>query len=330
MIDLTKHKKILFVRLGKIGDLIITSSAIEALKLKYPKLEISLLTLAKNKEVLIYNSNIDNLFLTNKNITLYFKALKLRGHKYDLLIDLNDDPSSTSVILRKLIKAGYSAGFDFKENDKPDISVEQPSKNNSHIIERIKALFVKLDEGFEDIDFHPKIYLGEKERTEIFKQLKKEKGSSKVISLNISAGAPIRYWSVVNWINLLKRMIEDYPSLKFLILTTQKDKKIKERICESVDKKYLIPQNSYSFQHYASYICYSDILITPDTAAVHIASAFDVPVIALYPNYEWNFVSWQPLSKIYRSLQSKSEVIKDISVEEVYNSFKYILTEIEK
>ena len=330
MIDLTGNKKILIVRLGKIGDIIIASGAIEILKNKFPDAEISLLTLKKNKEVLEYNSDINHLYLTNKGLSLYPKLFLLRKFKYDVLIDLNDDSSKTSILIRKLINTKITVGFDFNEDYKPDIAVTQSSKNKTHIIERIKLLLASLNTGLDEIELRPKLYLGESEKREVIEQLEQYKDNSKILAINISAGAPIRYWTADKWIALIGKISNSFDDWKFIILSTKKDKGIKNSICSTIQKERLIPQKFYSFQHYASYICYSDILLTPDTAAVHIASALNVPVIALYPNHEWNFVSWQPLSKNYRAIRSNIESINNISVNEVYNAFKDILSEIKK
>jgi ADP-heptose:LPS heptosyltransferase len=54
---------------------------------------------------------------------------------------------------------------------------------------------------------------------------------------------------------------------------------------------------------------------------VHIGSAFNKPIIAMYPNYKWNFVSWQPLSTKFKAIRSKTNFINSISVDEVADSF---------
>ncbi|HRP93140.1 MAG TPA: hypothetical protein PLH53_09615, partial [Ignavibacteriaceae bacterium] len=112
MIDLS-NKKVLIVRLGKIGDIIISSFVFEVLKKRFPEIEISLLTLESNREVLKYNTDIDHLILSKKNISIYFQLLSLRKIFFDLVIDLNDDPSTTSSAIRKIIKAKRIVGFNF-------------------------------------------------------------------------------------------------------------------------------------------------------------------------------------------------------------------------
>ena len=88
-----------------------------------------------------------------------------------------------------------------------------------------------------------------------------------------------------------------------------------------VKKELLINQIYKSFHHFASYIYNSDFIISPDTAAVHIASAFNKPIVAIYPDYEWNYVSWQPLSDKFIAIKSKNNLINSVSVDEVYDAF---------
>jgi ADP-heptose:LPS heptosyltransferase len=99
------------------------------------------------------------------------------------------------------------------------------------------------------------------------------------------------------------------------------DEHLRKQISKKVTNKLLINQINKSFHHFASYIYNSDFLISPDTAAVHIASAFNKPVVAIYPDYEWNFISWGPLSEKFIAVKSKSNLINSVSVDEVYRAF---------
>ena len=319
MIDLS-NKKVLIVRLGKIGDIIISSFIFEVLKKRFPGIDITLFTLQSNQEVLKYNSDIDHLILAKKNLYLYPKLLSLKNIFYDLVIDLNDDPSTTSSIIRKIIKAHRIVGFNFTTSNSPDL-FPQPPKDKTHIIDRISYLLNELGIKLSKNDIHPKLYLGSKENVDVENQLNEYNKLNKIVALNLSAGAEIRYWQIENWIELINRIHLEIPEIKFLPLNTAEDDYLRNNIFEQVNKELLINQIYKSFHHFASYIYNSDFLISPDTAAVHIASAFNKPVVAIYPNYEWNYVSWQPLSDKFITIKSKSNLINSVSVDEVYNAF---------
>ena len=320
MIDL-QNKKVLIVRLGKIGDIIVASFVFEVLKKKYPGIEISLLTLKTNEKVLKHNNDIDHLIFAKKNLSIYFTLLSLRKRSFDLVIDLNDDPSTTSKIVRKIIGAKRIVGFSFSENAVTNDTFQRPPKDKTHIIYRIKYLLNELGISLNDEEVHPKLYLGSKEYSDVVNQFNDIKKEKKVIALNLSAGAEIRYWKTDNWLELIRKISEKHNDVIFITLSTENDKHIKEEISKIIENDLIIEQTYYSFHHYASYIYSCDLLISPDTAAVHIGSAFNKPIIAMYPNYEWNFVSWQPLSTKFKAIKSKTNFINSISVDEVADSF---------
>ncbi len=319
MIDLS-NKKVLIVRLGKIGDIIISSFVFKVLKKRFPEIEISLLTLESNREVLKYNTDIDHLILSKKNFSIYFHLLSLRKIFFDLAIDLNDDPSTTSNAIRKIIKAKRIVGFNFSAKESPDL-FPQPPKDKTHIIERISFLMNELGINLNKNEIHPKLYLGSKENCDVEKQLINYKTQNKIIALNLSAGAEIRYWKIEYWIELINLIHTKLPDVRFLPLSTDKDEHLRFKIFEKVSINILIDQKFKSFHHFASYIYNSDYLISPDTSAVHIASAFNKPMVAIYPDYEWNFISWKPLSNNFKAIKSKSNFINSVSVDEVLNSF---------
>ena len=87
MIDLSGEKRILIIRLGKIGDLIIASSVFYAWKKTFPQSQITLVTLKRNKDVLKYNRDLDKTFFVKNRLLLIFQILKLRLEKFDPSFD---------------------------------------------------------------------------------------------------------------------------------------------------------------------------------------------------------------------------------------------------
>lgn len=327
-IDFQKISKILIVRLGKIGDLVVTSFVFEIFKNKFPKIEIHLLTLPSNKEVIKYNPNLTKVFYSKKNLSLYFKLFSIRKEKYDMMLDFNDNPSSTSAMLFRYAKARIKAGYDFtKYNRVINFKIKPLRKENTHIIERMKNFLMQLGLHVEENLIKPFFYLGSDVLAEVRTELMPAENQH-LIMINLSAGAKIRYWSDEKWISLISLIQANNNNFSIILLSTEEDFIHKEKIATTLKLKIYNQGMFTSIQHFAAYIQCAKLLITPDTSAVHIASAFGIPTIALFPNPEWNFVSWQPYRVANRVIKSSTENVNDISVEEVFSKFKSLINEI--
>jgi ADP-heptose:LPS heptosyltransferase len=199
-------------------------------------------------------------------------------------------------------------------------------KNESHIIERTKDFLHQMGIPIDDQKVKPFFYLNPL----VYSEIKNQKQHfEKIIAINLSAGADIRYWEKDKWIELLELILKEYQNFNILLLSVQKDEALRKEIYSNFNQTQIQSINNLTIQHFASYIKISNILITPDTSAVHIASAFGIPTIAMYPNYDSNFVSWQPFKIPYRSIKSGTESVKQISIDVVFGAFQSLVKEIE-
>lgn len=330
--NLGEFKNILILHLGKIGDLVISSFVFSTIKRNLPDSRIYLITLKKNKDILKYNPHIDHIIYVNKNFLSLLKSLKFLSKSFDLMIDLNDNPSTTSAIFLKYTKSRFKAGFNFtKQGQYLNLSVTQPDKNTTHLIERYAELIKSCGFYLDEDKIKPEIYIGEKElkETELFLIFAGE--NSFFCSINLSAGAKIRYYPTEKWIMLIKEISNRFSNVKFLLLYQPSDKKIAIEILSRLTNEasiILLPKMNLQFLSAA--IKLSKILITPDTSAVHIASALGIPTIALFPNYEWNVVSFAPYKIKSVILKSNSENISDINEQDILDAFRNMYQELSR
>lgn len=328
-INFNSIKNILILRIGKIGDIIISSFVFRALKETNPNLQLELITLKKNKDVLRCNPFLDKIYFVNKNLFSLIKILPLCFKFFDLVIDLNDNPSTTSMVLLAVLNSREKLGFNFEKQKKfLTLKIEQPDKNKTHLVERYSFLLTSIGLQINPDIVKPELFIDVQIDNSVKENFRSIKTINKIISINISASAEIRKYPAENWIELINLLKSKFPKLKFLILSDKTDKKDAEMIINSIEKEFLIFSEGSSFQHFASKIKNSDLLITPDTSAVHIASAFQIPVIALYPNVNWNFVSFAPYKTKFRAIKSSSEEIKKISIQEIVDAFESLIKEL--
>lgn len=98
--------RILIIRLSSIGDVILTTPILKKIKEKNPKIIIDFMVLAKFKEAITGNPNIDNLIIFEKekhdgikNMIKFTKELK--ENNYDYVFDLHS--KVRSITLTKLL-----------------------------------------------------------------------------------------------------------------------------------------------------------------------------------------------------------------------------------
>lgn len=81
--------KILVVRFSSIGDIVLTSSVVRALKTQLPEAEIHFLTKDKFKDLVAFDPNISKVFTIEKDIGE--RISELNAERYDHLIDLHNN-----------------------------------------------------------------------------------------------------------------------------------------------------------------------------------------------------------------------------------------------
>jgi ADP-heptose:LPS heptosyltransferase len=315
-------KKILVVQIGKIGDMVLTTPLFSKLKELFPNSYLTVLASPVNAEIPIAHKSVDEILVYNKNIPNILALLfKLRRNKYDLWIDSKKEYSSTSAFLLRIANPRKSAGFNSQKKIF-DINLNDylSSDNAEHYIDINLAILKYFGADYSQ-DIKPNLSIPIKIENDIKLRINYIKGG--FILMNISSGNLDRYWNRDNWIDVIEHL-----KLKSPIIITGDDRD--EELLESI-YLYCKGRNMYyiktgSILEFAALIKESCLLITPDTSAVHFASAFDIPIIALYNNVDWNLKRFAPLSTINKVLVSNnSNSINSIEVNEVIKSAEEIL-----
>jgi len=317
-------RRVAVVCIGKIGDMIVSNFTIRKVRTTFPKAEILLVTLERSRDLLRYETSADRIRFFRKGLDIIPLLADVRRFRADLLLDLNDNPSTTSTWLARFGGARTTVGFAFESNRKfLSIAVERPADETMHIIQRRKRIMEATGVRFEQHELIPLIAIGESEKAEVSKELAETlPGKTSLIAVNLSAGSPSRYWAIENWCELLLSIHQEHEELAFLLLCSPEDDHLARKVAASLPGHSVLLPRYRTFHHFAAYIASADLLISPDTSAIHIASAESVPVLGLYPAVEWNFWSWQPVNTIYRAMRPTQGLVSDIGTNEVLNAFR--------
>lgn len=293
--------KILINQLGRIGDLILITPAFSELKKQFPNAEIYLNAGDKNYQAVIDNPNLSGIFVYHKGIKGILSLIsQIRKHKFDYYLDPKDHKSTESGLLSKIVKSKVKIGCK-NPSAKFDIDINEiRDKEDIHFTDVVLA-GVKYIVGkeYRKLDFNqtpkPDLYTNSKSE-ECLQKFLKEYEIKDYLLINISASNSNKMWILGRWYEFISYLIEhNYinENLKLIVCSAPS---------ESIDAKSLVSnfhQNVYYFQSrnindIFSLVNKAKLLISPDTSVVHIAAAFDTPIIGLYSGNHIFFDKFKP------------------------------------
>lgn len=316
-----------------LGELIASTSLYRAIKEKFPKSD---LVVVVNDDSLtqINNHLIDEFFVVERrklfNPIYFFSILQKIKEEFDLTIvpNLGENFMVSDYIARfsnSKIRVGTKS-LDGKNNPtsfcfdtKIDLNFSKHPDTN--ISERVLETARPI--GFDTSDLSTKIIVKdiviEKAKEKLF-QIKKDQKTF-LVGLNISSEDTANNWSLKKIIELVKKIKQEFNCSVYLF-GDERNETINIFKKESSIPFLLIENKSIS--EIAAVISLSDIFITVDSTLMHIAGTTTTPQISLFG--KTNPFNFAPCGKNKIFLR-KSDLIDDISVEDVFDVCRILLTE---
>lgn len=322
-------QKILFIRLNKIGDALVATPLLHKIK---SELRCIIYVLADKKNYFVFESNpcVDKVIIHCKSVRGIFEAIRfVSREKIDTVVDLHDDVSTTVSFIVALSKA--SNKFALEKENKKIFTGTVPRLNpiSSHVVYRIleigRLFGINIpSQGNKDITIH---YYPKEEaikNTEQYIQ-KRFRENKFLVGVNISAGSKSRFWGVQNY-RLLLNFLSEYDVYS-LVLCSPADLYLANEITSRILSGNREVPFFYSptFDDFASIMSKLNLLFTPDTAAIHLASINRLPVFGIYVQYKTENLIWSPLNSDFEYIKTKEATLKNIGFDEVIEKFKPFL-----
>ncbi len=316
--------KVLFLRLQRIGDLLMTMPLFYVLKRHFPNIVIDLLLGESNAHILASEHTIRKQLIYKRHPQAIFRLLKeLRQEQYDFLIDPTEESSTTATLFSLLGKARCTVGFE-KENDFIyNIKVPLPSQSQYHFVDRLARILTvfDIDPTNEDLRLRYEVLAANKTFAEEFMNKAGLKDRRK-LGINISAGSEARSWGVEKFGALIETVEKQFPSFGVVLLCTPQDIARAETIQRRCPQTVLAPVD---FHRFAALIETLDILLTPDTSAVHLAAAFNIPSVVLHVQDKPHMMPWTPYRTRSEAVITHHSDLSALSVEEVLAAIKRLI-----
>lgn len=259
----------MIIRFSSIGDIVLTTPIVRALKQQIPNVEIHYLTKASFAGILEANPYIDKIHCFKDKLKEVIPILK--EENFDCIIDLHKNLRSSLVKLQ-LRKRAYT--FDklnfekwlivnFKINLLPKI----------HIVDRyfgaVKALGVKKDG--KGLDY----FIPEGDEFDL-KQLPKTHQNG-FVAMVIGAKHATKQLPFEKLLNTCKKI--DFP---MVLLGGPDEVTTAQRLCDKLDDHIYNAVGAMNLHESASILKKSKLVVSYDTGLMHIASAFDKDIVSIW------------------------------------------------
>ncbi|HQY50758.1 MAG TPA: glycosyltransferase family 9 protein [Ignavibacteria bacterium] len=287
-------ESIVVIQIGKIGDMILTTPLFSQIKKLFPKSELIVLASEKNHFLADTHNSVDKVLIFKKNLSGVRSFLSLRSSVLKYWIDSKNMYSKTAALLVKNSKPECSLGFNFEEEVFTKSLNEFTFGEHAIDINLSPINFFNNSQDNFSKSVRPEINIPEKDKVNMREKIGRV-SKSKNILVNYSAGSENRYLNTDIWIEALNNLSLNNNE-KLFITGLAEDEKVIEKIVRRVKNNKLRFVMADNFFEFAAAIEMSDIVITSDTSAVHVCSAYNKPILAFYPDVKWNYEKFKPLS----------------------------------
>lgn len=284
---MSRKSKILVIRLSSIGDIVLTTPVIRCLKLQL-NAEVDFLTKSRYKQILISNPNINRILVFGE-----VSNESLRSHNYDYVIDLQNN--FRTLMMRLSLPFKYYA---FPKNNFKRLLLIYFGINilNDHIVDRYFKAVQRLS-----------VY-NDNEGVDYITRTVSNKGfdlDQDYICWSLGGSyenKKLSYKQIFNAISKLK--------IPVLLIGGLAEKEISNKIVSNINRKNIFDLcGEISIDESAYYMQNSKLNLTNDTGMMHIASAFNVPIISFWgcTRPELGFAPYLPNASSVNIIPSKSD-----------------------
>ncbi len=275
-------RRILVRGVNWIGDAVMTTPALAALRHQYPQAEIVMLANPLVAELFRFHPSVDRVMVFDKKRThrglggLWTMAAELRAEKFDLAVLLQNaiEAALLSFVARIPRRAGYTTdGRRLLLNYPVPVTADDRRLHHTeYYLQLLQRLGIEGGDG--------RLCLACREEEQQWAQLVLQ--SDNVIAINPGAA----YGSAKRWFPDRFAAVADALVDRFgarIVLTGGPgEREIGRDIVAAMDSEALNMIGQTSVREMMALLAHSRLLVTNDSGPMHVAAAFSIPIVAVF------------------------------------------------
>lgn len=322
-------KRILMVCIAGVGDNLLCTPVIRALRQSFPESHLAFMVHRKRKDVLKHHPLLDEIIPYHKGPLAFFKlARQLRGRRFNRVLVFHSTHGDL-LPLCYLARSPHLIGFKEKSTMNYLFTEIVPHDWTIHTIQDRLRLAEKIGAQADGFKMDWQVLPAEQDAAEKIFRKHSLHARTPLIGFQLGSGSAQRRWPVEYFIELGKRIVERY-GVGPLLLGSKKEEPLLNKVRSELNENAV--KLIVDLRVLGALMGKLDLLVTPNTGPMHIAIAQEVPLIGIFgslPAHIYGPLSGSPTQVVLSREGADREsngAMKSIKPAEVFDRIEKILS----
>ncbi len=295
---------ILLIQLRRLGDVILTTPAINALRVKFPEAHISLAVTHECRALLPAIAHVDRFFIFRRGLADVGDLGRILRQRFDVSIDFTGNDRSALITLaaraprriasgRRKLRRAFRARF---YNEVVECGIRE-----SHTVDVNLALIAPL--GITSAPVAPSLSLPVEAGAAAQKIIRENDLENGYVIFHPGTAREEKFWIAQRWTKVIK-FVQQTTGYRCVVTGSNSptERRHIDAICAGARVVNLA--GKIDLPTLAALISSARLVVTVDSAPVHLASAMDTPQVALFG--PTNPFHWRPRTSMAAILTADS------------------------
>lgn len=270
---------VLAVRFSSIGDVLLTTPLLRAIRLRHPAARVSVLTRQAHVPLLSHNPYVDRVIGVKAGRPVASVAAELRAGGYTHRLDLHD--SLRTRMLRTLVRGGWST---YPKHRVARALLIYTKRNRyrdaTPVAERYFSAARDLDVVPDGKP--PDFFLGPHAERQASDWLATAGLAQERTMIALAPGAAhaTKRWPQAHWVDLIRRIVAE--GFDAVIVGGPDDAPLAAALSQQTSGRVVSAAGIFGLQETGAVLQRSAALISGDTGVMHMATGVGTPVVALF------------------------------------------------
>jgi lipopolysaccharide heptosyltransferase II len=299
-LNLTGREKFLVIRTDRIGDVILSTPVLEAIKSRFPESHLAMLVSLYAQEVVKNNPYLDDVIIDDhkdrhKGIRGFFMLVKeIKGRKFDVGILLRPTFRLALLLFFAGIKYRIGTGYRFYQiffNQKiyvhRRINLRHEAEYNLNLLHPL---------GIRPQKISPKVHLSPEQKEFAHQILDEFKITPEdvVVAIHPGSGNSSLNLPAKRFAQVADKLVEKINA-KIIFTGTQKEKGLVDFIKKNMEHTAIDITGRTNLRQLAAVLKNCDVVVSNSTGPMHLAVALGTPTVAIFcPIFAAGPIRWGP------------------------------------